>query len=205
MSYDYLYLYIIMLFEANNIPLHNIFVMILIISANWMMVLYPCRFRTLITNNIFVRHIFGFFTMLFFVVLTNSEDTLNLNSSLIDSVYLYTLFIMLIRTPIFIFITILILLCILYVLNIKKKEVKEDKSLDDDASEKKLDNISNIKNVISSITYILLFLGFIVYLGQKKLEYKSEFSYITFLFGKNDCINTSPETSYIKGIMHVFD
>ena len=193
--------------EVSRIPLHSIFIMILIISANWMMALYPCRFRALMTENIYVRHVFGFFTMIFFVVITNSDGSFNLQTTFIDSIYLYTLFIFLLRTPLFIFLAILALLAGLYVLNIKKKEINEDKKIEEKTKEEYLKNLSMIKNVISITTYFLLFLGFFIYLGQKKLEYKNKFDYITFLFGKIECKNTTPaeSNSYYNGIMHALD
>jgi hypothetical protein len=181
--------------------------MILIISANWMMALYPCRFRALMTENIYVRHVFGFFTMIFFVVLTNSDGSLNLQTTFIDSIYLYTLFIFLLRTPLFIFLAILALLAGLYVLNIKKKEINEDKKIEEKTREEYLRILSIIRNVTSITIYFLLFLGFFIYLGQKKLEYKNKFDYITFLFGKIECQNTTPSSSnsYYNGIMHALD
>jgi hypothetical protein len=194
-----------MVFAADGIPLYNIFIMILIISANWMMALYPCRFRTLMTNNILLRHIFGLFTMLFFVVLTNTEKDPKLKTLSIDALCLYALFIILLRTPLFIFIAILILLGALYVLNIKKKEIKGEESLEEKAKEEQLRIISIMTNSISIISYILLVSGFFIYLGQKKLEYKNQFSYFTFMLGKTECKDSSPKTSYISGIMHAFD
>jgi hypothetical protein len=145
--------------------------------------------------------------MIFFVVLTNSDGSLNLQTTFIDSIYLYTLFIFLLRTPLFIFLAILALLAGLYVLNIKKKEINEDKKIEEKTREEYLRILSIIRNVTSITIYFLLFLGFFIYLGQKKLEYKNKFDYITFLFGKIECQNTTPSSSnsYYNGIMHALD
>lgn len=178
--------------------------MILIISANWMTALYPCRSRTLLTNNIFIRHLFGFFTMIFFVVLSNSK-TSNLYSTFIYGIALYAFFIMMLRTPLMIFLSIMCLLLICYVLNVKKNEINEDVFIDANTREKYLHNINHINNTTSIVTCVILLFGFIVYLGQKKIEYKTKFKYVTFLFGKSECLDNSPKTTYISGILHSLD
>lgn len=188
-----------------EIPIFNVFVMILIISANWMGALYSCKFRALLTNNMYVRHLFGFFTMTFFVVISNSSEIMNLNSILYLAVALYTFFIMMLRTPLMIFLSILFLLLICYLLSMKKNEVIENKLLDAKIKEKSLNIIENMNNIASVIAYTLLIFGFIIYLGQKKIEYKKKFSYIVFLLGKSECINFSPKTNYVSGMLHSFD
>lgn len=62
-----------------------------------------------------------------------------------------------------------------------------------------------IKNILIIIILILIFIGFFVYLGQKKYEYKNKFSYITFLFGAYKCKNTSENDLAIsKSIKYLF-
>jgi hypothetical protein len=188
-----------------GIPIYNVFVMILIISANWMAALYPCRFKTLLSNNMYMRHLFGFFTMMFFVVLSNSKGIANIQSIFSISIVLYTFFIMMLRTPLMVFLSLLALLLISYILNMKKNEINDDISIDEEDKLLKIKNIEIINTATTASSCILLIFGFIVYLGQKKIEYKSKFDYITFLLGKSECINSSPRTSYISGVMHSFD
>ena len=38
-----------------------------------------------------------------------------------------------------------------------------------------------------------MIIGFILYLGEKKIEYKDKFNYITFIFGKPSCTNIFPK------------
>jgi hypothetical protein len=188
-----------------TLPLYNIFILVLIISANWMAALYPCRFRTLLTNNMYFRHLFGFFTMMFFVVLSNSEYLSNLGLIFYNSIMLYIFFIMMLRTPLMVFISILGLLLISYLLNMKKKEINSDISIDENGKSIQVKNIDAFDNIINIASFTLLIFGFIVYLGQKKMEYKNKFNYITFLLGRSDCLDSSPTISYISGIRHSFD
>lgn len=87
----------------------------------------------------------------------------------------------------------------------KKNEINDDISIDEEDKLLKIKNIEIINTATTASSCILLIFGFIVYLGQKKIEYKSKFDYITFLLGKSECINSSPRTSYISGVMHSFD
>lgn len=47
----------------------------------------------------------------------------------------------------------------------------------------------------------MLVLGFILYLGEKKYEYKNKFDYLTFIFGKPKCRGHTPKVNYSK-ILH---
>jgi hypothetical protein len=170
-----------------------------------MTALYPCRFRKLLTNNMYIRHLFGFFTMIFFVVISNSVKSSNLIKIFIDSAYLYLFFVVMLRTPLMFFLSIIGLLLICYVLNIKKDEINQKDSLDDKSRESQIEIIESINTVTTISAYILLFLGFIIYLGQKKVEYKGKFNYLVFLLGKSECLDKSPPMNYMNGLKHFLD
>lgn len=87
----------------------------------------------------------------------------------------------------------------------KKEEIVADPSIEDKLKAKQVQNIEYINNATTAITCVFLLFGVTVYLGQKKIEYKSKFNYTIFLLGKSDCLDTSPKTSYISGILHSFD
>lgn len=188
-----------------SIPIHNVFTMILIISANWMAALYPCRFRTFLTNNMVIRHLFGFFTMTFFVVLSNKTLNSNLILIFFYGIALYTFFILMMRTPLMIFLCILFLLLVCYLLNMKIDEINADSSIEDELKVKQVQNIEYIDNATTAITCVFLLFGVTVYIGQKKIEYKSKFNYTTFFLGKSECLDNSPKTNYLSGILHSFD
>ena len=41
-------------------------------------------------------------------------------------------------------------------------------------------------------------------MGEKKIEYKNKFSYITFIFGKPSCRGKSPEVKYLEAFTSAF-
>jgi len=46
--------------------------------------------------------------------------------------------------------------------------------------------------------------GFLAYMGEKKLEYAGSFSYFTFLLGKEGCSGTVSSTPFIKSLRSAF-
>ena len=47
-----------------------IFIFLLIISGNYLGNLFPCKVQEQFENNIYLKHFLGYFTLLFFVILT---------------------------------------------------------------------------------------------------------------------------------------
>ena len=69
-----------------------IFIFILIVSANFLAEVFPCRIQHLLRNNMLVKHMFGLFTMIFFVVLSSNVSDKNIFKIAKTSFLLYILF-----------------------------------------------------------------------------------------------------------------
>ncbi len=187
----------------NKIPLYAIFIFFLIIFSSSASNLFPCRLSNLLENNIFIKHLIAFLTIIFFVVITVPIPKKELNNILIISVYLYLIFIFLSKTEVEFFIPILILMGIMYILILKKNEYNEKiKYNNDNIVKNKKDRISIINNFITVIILLLIIIGFILYLGRKKYEYGDKFSYITFIFGKTKCSKSFSKINYKKSLKY---
>ena len=55
-----------------------------------------------------------------------------------------------------------------------------------------------------TIFFVVLVIGFIIYVGEKKIEYKKKFKYSTFIFGKPSCKGKSPNTKLVESFVHAF-
>ena len=64
--------------------------------------------------------------------------------------------------------------------------------------------INRIIDVLIIVFLILIICGFIIYMGEKKIEYKNEFNYLTFIFGKPSCRGASPKTNYQQAFISAF-
>jgi hypothetical protein len=177
-----------------------IFIFFLIVSANFLAQLFPCRIQYVLVNNMFVKHLFGLFTMIFFVVLTSGIKNKNILNILINGLVLYIIFMLITKCNIYVFFIIIGLLATTYIINIIKEEEIEN-------NKKELD-VNNIYDTITYIIYIIIcvfiILGILLYMGEKKIEYKKDFNYITFFIGKPSCKGESPNVSIFEAIKHIF-
>jgi hypothetical protein len=64
--------------------------------------------------------------------------------------------------------------------------------------------IEQIYTYGSILALVLTLFGCILYIGEKKYEYKSKFSWITFWLGKSKCKQQSPSISFLKALQSAF-
>ena len=177
--------------------LFSIFIFILIVSANFLAEIFPCRLQYLLRNNMLIKHVFGLFTMIFFVVLSSGDK--KILNIIKNSVLLYILFILISKCNLHIFYLILFLLGITYILNI----MNDEKKINEEISNEEISNEDIYENIIYFlyvIIFILVFIGVLVYMGEKKIEYKDKFTYYTFFIGKSICKGKSPKVNIIKSL-----
>jgi Na+/H+ antiporter NhaC len=102
----------------------------------------------------------------------------------------------------------LIVTAVIYILYLKRQELakKEETASKKEKEEiaKKHDLIIKINNGLIIVVFILTIIGFFVYMGRKKFEYKNNFSYLTFIFGKIECKGTSSKIDYLTSVKHLF-
>jgi len=196
------------MFSLNdNLPLYSIFILFLIISASFITELFPCKVRKILNNNIYIKHFFGFLTMLFFVILTTPIKNSDVLIIILKSFLVYIIFIFVTKTNYIFFITIMILLAIIYILILKKYELKDiiDNEKDNDEKNKLTNYLNNfviINDILFILVIILIIIGFLIYYGEKKYEYKKDFNFIIFLFGKPDCSYKNSNISMINSLKY---
>ncbi len=208
---------------VHEIPLYTIFIFILIISANFLAQLFPCRFQKALNENMYIKHIFGLLTMNFFVTLTLPEFESSLYETFKSSLALYLLFVVITNVDTIIFYIVVFLLGVSYLIylnkNVIQKKIDTITELTNTDNNGRNVNISmetdpilnnqlnyyhNVSHYLNIISMVLIGFGFIVYLGKKKYEYKKDFKYIEFLFGHPTCLDKSPHISYIQAIKYAF-
>jgi len=81
----------------------------------------------------------------------------------------------------------LIITAIIYILYLNRRELT-----------KKHDLIIKINNGMIIVIFIL------IYMGRKKFEYKNNFNYLTFIFGKVECTGTSSKIYYLTSVKDLF-
>jgi hypothetical protein len=203
----------------------TIFIFILIISGNFM-ALVPCKLQDELNNNMYVKHLFGLFTMIFFVTLAAPVKDKRISVVALNSLLLYLLFILITKVHVKIFYVIAGLLGTTYIA-VLLKEADLDKInanasasviKSNDATEQTneqgkenpedvvLTNQLKIYDNVIFYSYLLIFLftiiGVLAYMGEKKIEYKKNFKYVTFFLGKTVCKHSSSNIDMIKALRH---
>jgi hypothetical protein len=184
-----------------------IFIFILIISANFLAELFPCRLQYTLRSNMYLKHLFGLFTMIIFVVLSSGIENKNIFTTVYLSGFLYILFILITKCQIYSFFIILFLLGITYVVNLLKQHEIENTNKESTEQKSNKEQI-NIYDTILFVAYILIFffiiVGIILYMGEKKIEYKKKFNYITFFIGKSICKGESTKVPMLESFKNAF-
>lgn len=201
-----------------------IFIFLLIISGNYLGNLFPCQVQYQFENNMYLKHFLGFFTLLFFVILTLPEKYDEEGNKIPEFRYLgeiikicgflYIFFLILSKTPYYIWLIVFILTAIVYLLELKKTDfVKENIDESEDSKEKETDlfgikNIAQINNIQNKLTFLGLIIsifGFFIYMGEKKFENKGKFNYLKFIFGSTKCKGKTKNNDIFNSIKHIFD
>lgn len=199
-----MYLIYMSLADIQNIPIWNVFVLFLIIASNYIGELFPCRVQDLLINNVYLKHFISYLTLLFFVVLTDTSLVKKkFKDIFIDSIKLYFIFLLLINCNKKFFVGALTLLGTIYIIQLMKQDYK-DQITDEYEETNKFKVLNTVERVVYVLFFIVLIVGFIIYMGEKKIEYKNSFKYSTFIFGKPSCKGKSPDTKLVESFIQAF-
>lgn len=192
------------------LPIYPIFILLLIISSNYLAELFPCRLQYLLRNNIYFKHLFGFLTLVFFVSISIENIGGDIFELMKNSFILYLYFILLTKNNIYFFLTISIILTIIYLAHIELMLIKKkEKNTSIELAFLELyhgnKNKYGLDNLLHHSLLIILILGTIIYMGEKKLEYNKNFSYVTFFLGKNICRGKSDNVTFFNAFKNAFN
>ena len=189
--------------QLNNITLlvSKLSIFIFIIAGNFTGDIFSCGLRQFLDRYMIVKHIVGFFIMLFFVgLLLEQADFI---TKIKESIILYIWFILIMRSPTIITIIVLICICIIYLLSLYKLDLesKLEKNEENNAKvTKKIDSITSITNYLFIFTFLITLIGTISYIVILKKQYKTKFDIFKFLLGKKnqDCFSSKINKRFKK-------
>jgi hypothetical protein len=171
----------------------NLFVLYLVLAAAYIQPLFFCNADTALGNSMASRHLVAFLTLTFFIVVTDTEldDTMPFATVLMTSAIIYLWFLISSKMTSNWWLVLAILLASLYIIDLYHE------------SHPKTD-FKPIKEGILGVAAALTLVGFLIYVGEKKLDYKSDFSYTTLLLGTKECKRTPNVQSYWKSLEAAF-
>lgn len=169
----------------------SLFVLYLIISANYMTPLFSCKIRSFLDNSMIVRHFLGYLTMCFFVVLANQNSPLPIDKLFGISAVLYIWFMLSAKMDVYTWIPFILSIAAIYVLGIYETNIKE-------SDPSKLEKISLAKQILTYVAVGITVIGVFLYYGEKKIEYGNKFSNLKFILGSSVCKQKSPSVSFVE-------
>ena len=179
--------------DINQIlPMQNIFLMIIIIITNYLTSLYSCKFQNIMENNMYVKHLFGYLIMVFFVTVNSISsqitEEVRIKHLFLYSIIPYIFFIMTSKIHFNLFIPTLILLSFCYLLSLYKSQIINSKSLVLDENKKKniLEDIEFYNKLCTHIIIIIVIIGLIFEIYSKKKS-NNNFNILHFLVGTVKC------------------
>ena len=179
---------------VSNAPYNSLFIIYLLISCNFLAQLFSCELQNILANNMFVKHFFGFTTMLFCIIFVDStiQKEGKYAEGVAYAIIFYLWFWVTTKTNLYVTLIIIILFLIIYVLQIHKNTLDQ---------EEKVNEISNYQQIIALIAFIITIIGFIHYYLLKSDEFKDNWNTYDFLIGTTVCKNNSSLKTILPGII----
>ena len=163
---------------TNKKTIQALFLFIFILLGKHISDLLACSVSNIINTHFIIKHFIGFFIL--YTTIISLETNKSLKELFINSFLIYIWFIITVKTTRRINISIIILLLITYFVYLYNEKLKQNKN---DKNNKKLIKILDLyEKYIVYVLIILSIFGFIVYLGEKKIDFKKNFSWKQFLF-----------------------
>lgn len=159
-------------------PGFSIFALYLLIASAALYSIFASPIRDMLEKNLLVKHILGYLTLLFFIVLTGAEEV-NYLQAVLFTVFVYLWFVMTTKLSLSYWLISIFILGSLYALQMYK-QTEEDLT----HKEKKL--ISEIEYIGSAAGFLVTVVGFVSYYLSKKEKLKDSFRLYHFFNGKYD-------------------
>jgi len=174
-----------------------LFILYLVISSNFLAQTFNCRVQQLFNSSMVVKHILGFMTLVFFVIVASVSDSISFINTFLISIGVYAWFIASTRLHLTSWLLLITILGVIYILDMYQKKT-------DVPDPKKDEEIQYTKKILSVSALLITIIGILLYAGEKRIEYGSEFDLLTFIVGKPICRGESPKPTIIQNIQGLF-
>ncbi len=159
-------------------PGFSIFALYLLIASAALYSIFASPIRDMLEKNLLVKHILGYLTLLFFIVLTGAEEV-NYLQAVFFTVFVYIWFVMTTKLSLGYWLLTIFLLGALYAIQMYKQT-------EEDLTHKEKKFISDLEYLGSAVGFAVTFVGFITYYLDKKAKHKDAFRLYHFFNGKYD-------------------
>jgi hypothetical protein len=162
----------------------GIFLLILAVSGNFIAETLGCKSQKLLSENMYVKNMIIILIIYFSLGLTNEDNSIAPHEMMKTSLSIWIFFLIFNKMSLPFTITSFLLISIILIIkNYKDYYEAKDKK-------KNRDKIIQLKNIASKIfilNLLVIIVGFILYFRKQYSEHSSDFSFISFIFGKAQC------------------
>ncbi len=177
----------------------SLFVLYLVISGNFLAPLFSCRLREMIENSMFARHILGFLTLTFFVVIATKSSPMSYQSVMIYSAIFYIWFLLTTRMRLHFWFVFIALIGTVYLIHLYQSDLTSD-----EPSPEAQEQFDAIKKVLTALAGVITILGVVSYYGEKRIEYGSKFKFEKFILGRQSCKGDTPPITLLETFRGAF-
>ena len=183
--------------ESISSIIGNLSIFLFIIAGNYAGDLYSCSLRHIFNEYMLLKHVIGFFIMVFFVGLLQKNITLF--EKIVQSLLLYLWYLMIMRAPSIITFFVIIMICILFLLNIYIEDLKNNINVKKETTNieettKKINYLQNIMNILFLVTFFISIIGTTIFIIILKNNLGDKFNFYNFILGSRDQECFSKET-----------
>jgi hypothetical protein len=173
-----------------------IFVLYVIVSGNFLANTFGCRVQDALNNSMILKHLLGYMTMLFFVVLVDEKTGTGPHYQIFMTMLLYLAFVLTTRVEYKYWKIFIGLLCVNYILQVYRQH--------ESTTEKDKESLQKAQRVLLGAATVVVLGGTLVYFARKRLEYGSKFDITTFFLGKTTCAFTKTEATFKDDLAALF-
>ena len=151
----------------------NLLILYFILAGRFLTPLFPYNTSASLADSALMRHLLGFATVVIFCIAGKSEldDLMPLGTLVATAAVIYFWFLISSKMTANWWIILAILFVALYFMDLYEEDAGIQKHL------------VNVKQAILGLSVVVTAIGFVIYVGEKKLDYKSKFDYGTLLLG----------------------
>jgi hypothetical protein len=174
-----------------------IFLIFVVVSSGYLKGVLSCQMQDFLANISFGKHALGVIMIFVFIMLEggwsfnqeendmadNDWSSGNVVDSLAIGILIYIIFVISSKSRLVYNIIFYIIVFLLYMTNTQRSYYYVRKLINDDTNNK----IIEIEKYVLSIAIFILIAGLIDYIIYQKNNYKSKFSWYTFLMGVTEC------------------
>lgn len=177
----------------------NLFLIFILLAGNFLQPLFPCNTTKSLQESMGIRHIIGFFTLLFFMVVSYTEldSYFQFGTLLVTTIAIYLWFLFASKMTANWWILLIVLFGSLYLINLYEDQ-------QDTPTQETVEMLRRLKDGLLVVSLFITAVGFILFVGEKKLEYRGKFNFYDLFLSPKPCKGAETVAPYGKTFQAAF-